>query len=264
MSKGIKLDYSIGNVFGIWKIIESREDAFLCECITCGNQTHFMYRGLVNAKRTRQNTCNNCVIKGKKKHIYQPGEIVNNFTIIKKLNKVLEKGVKKEKHNTYLAECKCGKTTRLNDGRISQIKTDNQHHCKWCLVQDRINSYVGKQFGCFTVVKLSNKVLPRGESLFECECECGHVSHKCQFRLRTFKENDTKWCRNCQWKKRLGQIINGYKIIKLDHSLFYERRGRAPSSQRFFEAHCKCGKVVINRISALENRNICKCGGHDV
>lgn len=95
---------------------------------------------------------------------YQPGDQVNNWTVIDYDSPT----------RTYRVMCKCGRICRHQTTRLG--KTDSCEHCRRSY--QTTESLIGERFGCRVVIAEIGKAYNR-QRVFLVDCDCG-LEHKCR------------------------------------------------------------------------------------
>ena len=120
----------------------------------------------------------------------------------------------------------------------------------------RLIDLTGQKFGLLTVVKFSRQDR-RGNALWECLCECGKVSIKAGYHL---KSGNTKSCgclrsrQNAKFVDLTGQEFGSLKVLRYV--------GNNKHRQSMFECECSCKNKtrIITMGGSLKNGNTKSCG----
>jgi hypothetical protein len=129
------------------------------------------------------------------------GEKKGKWLVLEEV-KVIQNRASVFKH--FLCECECKKQKIV---RADMLRNGRSSQCEDCRKKERyidIESYVGKQFGEWIVIKTVDKNIKKYRSLL-CQCSCGFEQIIFASRLKLGK---TKSCHPCNVTKRGDQIIS--------------------------------------------------------
>lgn len=135
---------------------------------------------------------------------YQPNNVVENWTLIKQVNKPIEN---KTNGVYWLCKCKCGKEKIIFEQSLSQGKSKS---CG-CVRQ---RDLIGQHFGKLVVIERQNKIRQGyKESAWLCKCDCGKTCVVSENHLLT-KKNPTQSC-GCLRIERVKKVSKKYNTYDL-------------------------------------------------
>jgi len=171
-------------------------------------------------------------------HLDWTGKTIGELKVIKSLNA-----------KSYLCECKCGNTIRLN---VTQLKQNRYSCCKKCYKSKHVGGFedlTNKIFGQLTVTCRSKNVGRR--VAWECKCSCGVV--KVGIMSQNLKNGTTISC-GCHSRNKAK---NNYEDITGER---FNRLTVIKKVGRKWLCKCDCGNEHITRSTSLKDGRVKSCG----
>lgn len=134
------------------------------------------------------------------KYLFNEGEIIKNY-------KILERN-KRGKNFEYKCECiYCGNITNVLGINIFHSKGKG---CKKCWSNSYIhNEFIGKKYGCLTVIGIGENKKYRNQKTYLCKCDCGNEVAITRETLLYKKHNCCLKCRGEYLKTNNGSYKHG-------------------------------------------------------
>lgn len=111
-----------------------------------------------------------------------------------------------------------------------------------------IDDMIGKKFGKWSVLSLSDKKDVSNNRYYNCRCECGNTGVVAGHKLRSGRS------KSCGCNRTLD--MTGERIGSLT---FIKPIGRTEQGRYIWECQCDCGNIVNKTIQAAKHSKSCGC-----
>lgn len=167
--------------------------------------------------------------------------------------KVLEKAPSRKKHVYWKCKCECGNELEVQADSLIRGRTKS---CGYCGSHPtKLLDITGKKFGTLTAIRPLEELGPRGQTIWECKCECGRIikARGTSLRYGEVATCGSAACRGFE-KDMVGMTFDKLTVIsKSDFKNSW-------SNNTYWNCQCECGNITTVMGTNLRRGAVTSCG----